>query len=275
MQADQLGQVSSGDKPEVFISNQRRNPAEAATGEKYGGWAQHQVQVFGMRDDGQKDEQGKRVGPPKNSRCGTGISDRKGCQVGHHQEKDQQRDHAGFIGNFRAEPTRAHQEPADEKPEDSKRAGYGKGCGYIEIESPDRTLWVEESEAKADCNVIQGDQCEGAESPENKGVGQSGQGALADDFSLAKHFPEEVPHPLTYGCETKIGVLFGLEDALENGSESPPEKYAGSNNQCHEKQLLPRREALRFSQRGREEIHIRTHSQYTIRPLVGRSPRDR
>ena len=185
-----------------------------------------------MRDDGQKNEEGERVDPPENSRRRAGIGDRKGRKIGHHQEKDQQRDHAGFIGDLRAEPSRAHQKSTNEKAEDPSGTGDGKGCCYIEIESPDQTLWVEESEAEANRKVIQRDQGEGAESPEDKGVGQSGQRALSDDFSLAEHFPEEVPHPLADGRKAEIRVLFGSEDAFENRSESPPKQHSGGDDQC-------------------------------------------
>ena len=108
-------------------------------------------------------------------------------------------------------------------------------------------------------------------SPEYEGVREAGQGPFADDFGLAEHFPEEVPDALADGRQAEVRVFSGFEDSLENGREAAPEQGGGSNDQSRQKQLLPRREAMRFSKRGGEDVHIRTHSQYTIRPLIGRS----
>ena len=40
-----------------FVANERRDLAEAAAGEKDGGRAEDEVQVLGVRDEGEKDEQ--------------------------------------------------------------------------------------------------------------------------------------------------------------------------------------------------------------------------
>ena len=68
LQADELGEVGAGDEAEVFIAGERRDLAEAAAGEKDGGRAENQVQVLGVGNDGQKDEQGEGVNPPENAR---------------------------------------------------------------------------------------------------------------------------------------------------------------------------------------------------------------
>jgi hypothetical protein len=61
LEADELGEVGAGDEAEVFIAGERGNLAEAAAGEKDGGRAEQQVQVLGVGNDGQKDEQRQRV----------------------------------------------------------------------------------------------------------------------------------------------------------------------------------------------------------------------
>ena len=61
--------------------------------------------------------------------------------------------------------------------------------------------------AEADGAMIQRDQGKGAESPEDKGMRQARQGALADDFGLAHDFPEEIPDAAADGEEVEAGVF--------------------------------------------------------------------
>ncbi len=68
LQADELGEVLAGDEAEVFIADERRDLAEAAAGEEDGGRAEHQVQVLGVGDQGQEDEQREGVRPPEDAR---------------------------------------------------------------------------------------------------------------------------------------------------------------------------------------------------------------
>ena len=224
LQADELREVGSGHEAEVFIAHQRRNLAEAATRKKDGGRAENEMQVLGVRDDGQEDEQGERVCPPENAGSRAGIADSKARQVGHHQEEDQQRDHSRFIGDFVAEPARPHKKSAHEQTEDPDGAGDGEGCGEIEIEPPDQPLWIEKADAQPDRNMVQRDKGECAETPEDEGVRKAGKGSLADDFGLADYFPEEVPHALADRRQAEIRVFPGFEDALEDRSKSPPEQ---------------------------------------------------
>ena len=69
LQADELREVRARDKAEVFIAGERRDLAEAAAGEKDGGRAQHQMQVLGVGNDGQKDEQGTACAPTRGCAC--------------------------------------------------------------------------------------------------------------------------------------------------------------------------------------------------------------
>ena len=89
LQTHQLREVCSGNQAEIFIAHQRRNLAEATPGKKDGGWAENEMQMLGVRDDGQEDQQGERVCPPENACGGAGIADRKACQIRHHQEEDE------------------------------------------------------------------------------------------------------------------------------------------------------------------------------------------
>ena len=48
-------------------------------------------------------------------------------------------------------------------------------------------------QVEAEQDMIDGDQGEGAEAPVNQRVRETGDGPLANDFSLAQDFPEKVP----------------------------------------------------------------------------------
>ena len=85
-------------------------------------------------------------------------------------------------------------------------------------------MGIEETDSEADGEVVQRDEGEGAESPEDEGVGEAGQGALADDFGLADDFPEEVPDAFADGREAEFGVFSGFEDSLEDWAETTPEQ---------------------------------------------------
>ena len=67
-----------------------------------------------MRNDGKENQQRKRVSPPENSRGQAGIAHAEGGQVGHHQQKNQQRDKPRLIRDFVAEPAGTYEKPANE-----------------------------------------------------------------------------------------------------------------------------------------------------------------
>ena len=105
--------------------------------------------------------------------------------------------------------------------------------------------------------MIEGDEGEGAESPEDEGVGEAGQGAFADDFRLADDLPEEVPDAAAES-EVEAGILFRFEDAVENEAETSPEERGGSDDERCEEQFFPKREVLRLCQCEIERKHRRT-----------------
>ena len=122
--------------------------------------------------------------------------------------------------------------------------------------------------------MVESDEGEGAESPEDEGVRETWEGPLADDFGLTNDFPEEVPHALTDGGDAEVRIFFGMKDAAENRGEAAEEDCGRGDDEGEKKELFPRLEGLGFSQRGGEEIHTRTHSRYTIRGVVRREGRD-
>ena len=71
--------------------------------------------------------------------------------------------------------------------------------------------------------MVERDQGEGAEGPEDEGVGQAGEGALADDLGLAEHLPDELPDSLADREEAKAGILLRFQDFVEDEAEAAPE----------------------------------------------------
>ena len=63
-----------------------------------------------------------------------------------------------------------------------------KSGGEPEVEAAEEALGRKEAESEAGGEVIEGDEGEGAESPEDEGVGDAGEGALANDFGLETDF---------------------------------------------------------------------------------------
>ena len=72
--------------------------------------------------------------------------------------------------------------------------------------------------------MVERDQGEGAEGPENQGVGEAGQWTLANDFGLKKNFPDELANAGTDGEEVKIGVLFRGANPREHDGKAAPEE---------------------------------------------------
>ncbi len=263
LQADQSSEVGAGDEAEVLIADEWRNLAEAAARKKDGERAQQQVQVLGVGNDGQKDEQRQGVNPPQNQNRSPGAGDKKRGQVGDHQHEDQQGDEAGFPGELLAQPFGPDEEAADEQTENAAGAGQGKDCGKPEIESADRSRGIEKAESKRSSAMVQRNQHKGAEGPEDEGVGQAGRGPLADDFGLKKHLPDEVADALADGKEVKARVLFRFEDFVQDHAEAQPEGACRGYGQRSEEQSFCKREVQRLSQGWERKQHNRTHSRYT------------
>jgi hypothetical protein len=75
--------------------------------------------------------------------------------------------------------------------------------------------------------VVERDQSEGAESPEDEGVGDAWQRALGDHFRLEHHFGEEVPDAFADGVKRETGIRFGRADFAHYFSEAMPESIGG------------------------------------------------
>src|SRR6516162_1706326 len=83
-------------KPEVFVPDEGRNPAEAGPPQKHSQRAEHQVQVLGVGNEWQEDQQSQRVQPPTPAGSQPAFDKPEPRQVRDHQGEDQQRNHTGF-----------------------------------------------------------------------------------------------------------------------------------------------------------------------------------
>ena len=87
-----------------------------------------------------------------------------------------------------------------------------------------------------------------------KAWARPGQRALADDFGLAEHFPDEIPDALADGEEMEARVFFRLQNFIEDHAEAAPEAVSRGDDQRGEEQLLREGEVLGFGEGWREKI---------------------
>ncbi len=98
--------------------------------------------------------------------------------------------------------------------------------------------------------MVEGDQGEGEESPEDEGMGNAWKRPLADDFGLTQDFPDEVFHALRDGSERPAEVLASGEDVAEDGGETDEEESGRGAGEEKQQADFEGREVLRFG-----EIH--------------------
>ena len=118
LEGDDLGDVFAGDEAEVFyvlVGGERRDGGEAVALEEDGERARDEVQVLGVGDERQEDQQGEGVGPPEGFEGGVVVGGEEGGEVGGHQGEDEEGDEAGLVGDFLAQPDGADEEAADEE----------------------------------------------------------------------------------------------------------------------------------------------------------------
>ena len=103
--------------------------------------------------------------------------------------------------------------------------------------------------------MVEGDEGEGEESPEDEGVGDAGERALADDFGLAEDFPDEVADAPGDGVERPAEVFAGGEDVAEDRGEAEEEERCGGGDEEQQQNDFDGGEVLRFG-----EIHTGHHT---------------
>src|ERR1017187_172350 len=204
------------------------------------------------------------MNPPKCAGRGGCIRDKERSQIGGHQGKNEECYESGFVGGLLAEPPGAHQKAANEEAHDAGCAGQGECGSKIKIETAKPAFGREKADSQSHSKVVESDQGEGTEPPEDEGVRQAGQRALSNDLSLADHLPDEVPDAAADGEQVEVRVFLRAEDLVENRAESPPEGGAGRKCETNEKKLLQEREVLWFGKDCVQKSHKRTKSRYTI-----------
>lgn len=143
--------------------------------------------------------------------------------IGDHQEKNEQRDEAGFRGK-RTEGARTDDEAAEGERSNGDGATGGKCEGEPKIECTEETVAFEKREAETGGDVVHGNQGECTETPKDEGMRQTRQRTFPDDLGLAQHLGKEDPEAAGEGAEPEIGVGAGVADAVDDESETHPKQ---------------------------------------------------
>jgi hypothetical protein len=162
LEGGKAGEVGSLAESEVLVSFEGWNFGEGAAGEEDGGGAEDEVEVLGMGDEGEKDGECQCMGPPDGL---AGVS-KIVRQVSKHQGKNQEGDDGGFLGElfcaggFPGEPARADEETAECEAGDGDGHSDAEQGGESEVEAAEGTGAIEEAEAEAGRDVVEGDEGE-------------------------------------------------------------------------------------------------------------------
>src|SRR6185437_7242479 len=159
----------------------------------------------------------------------------------------------------------ADEESPHKQPENAHRACRRERRCEIEVEAAEEARGIEKASPEPNGTVVERDQGEGAESPEDERVRQSRQRSLPNDLGLAEDLGEEIPCAPGDMVEVKARVLAGGENPAQDRPEAAPEQRQRSHNQKGENELLCDREVLWLGQRSVHGDHIQTHSRYTMR----------
>ena len=217
-----------------------------AAREKDGDRAQDQVQVLGMRNERQKDQDTKRMGPPESACHGRSGRNGEGREVGDHQREDEERNHAGFVGDLSSQPYRTHEEAAYKESGDGDRYQQREDRSKPEVEATNVAIGIEEAKPEAGREVVQRDESEGEEAPEDEGVCEAGKRALLDDLGLAEHLPEEVPDPPADRSDVEVGILPSRKDVPQDAGEAGEEADQRKHDKQCKQHHLPGRERWRL-----------------------------
>ena len=181
------------------------------------------------------------------------VRNKERCQVSDHQHEDQQRNQSRSPGNF-AQPLGPRNEPPHKQSEDAHCAGRREQSGKIEIELPHSPCRIEKPKPENRCTVVQRDQREDAERPEDQRVRYARQRPFTNDFALEQHFEDKIPHSPADGEQMKARILFRLEDLRENRPESPPEAERATKPRGPQTDLAPMRKSGGVQQKLEEKL---------------------
>src|SRR5262249_41210109 len=142
-------------------------------------------------------------------------------------------DESGDDARFRRglpQPARAQNEAAESEIEDAGCNGNRDQRDKPHVDAAKNVLAAEEGKAEAKREVIEGDQREGEEAPEDEGVSDAGDGPLGDDFGLKKDFPDEIGDAPREIAEGETGIRFcGRDDRGDSAETSEKKPGRGGN----------------------------------------------
>src|SRR5271156_1294472 len=145
------------------------------------------------------------MGPPQ--RFAFLAPGKERAEIGDHEQKNEQRDEAGFPGHG-AQPLGTDHQAAESESGDGNGYQNAENRRDGEVELSEKAIAGDEVEAHALGKMVDGDERECAESPEDKSMRKAGQRALPDDFSLQQDFPNEVTDTAPHGLDAELGIFF-------------------------------------------------------------------
>lgn len=159
-------------------------------------------------------------------------------KVSRHQEKDQESDEAGFVGDFLAQPARPHEKAANEESCDADRDPDGERGGEPEVAAARPCIAMQKAEVRRLRKVIDGDERERTEAPEHEGVRQARKGALPNYFALQQDFPDEIADTPADRTYREVGIVFRGLDITPDLAEPYPEQGHGGEDEDNEDHLF-------------------------------------
>ena len=224
LQRDELRDIFPRHQSKVLISGQWRNLREAIALQENSQRAQHQMQVFGMRNQWQEDEQSQRVCPPKRLDRDRAFCGKERAKVGHHQQEYEGRDEARLIRDLLAQPDRTYEKSTHEEGSDRHGDQDCPKSGETKVEPSDDAPRRQKTQSHSNSEVVQRDQRKGQESPEDEGMGDPRSRPLFDHLSLAKDLPEELPYASAKRMQAEILILLGPQNCSQDWPEAPEKK---------------------------------------------------
>src|ERR1035438_9886830 len=174
-----------------------------------------------MGNERQENQESEGVQPPVDRAARGAFAVPQAAEIGHHEGEDKESDEAGFRRDG-AEPFGPHQEAPHEQSRDGD-SDSDRPYGYkSEIETAERGPRRKEWETESRSQVIQGDERECAEAPEDESVREARQGPLADHFALRHHLPKKLGDARTEGRHGEIGSDARAADDVQYAVQPDP-----------------------------------------------------
>ena len=103
------------------------------------------------------------------------------------------------------------------------------------------------------------------EGPEDEGVGEAGERALADDFGLEEDFPDEVADALADGEEMEAGSFFDWRILWRTMPKRRQKAQAEAAASAAKSSFSAREKCWGSARVGRNAIMVESHSRYSAK----------